>query len=171
MTRTAEGEAYILLLAVEDNQGEEMKGTPLISYTSNLTHWLSNQPWQMCVSVCVPMPWNCLHLYIYASGYILHLLRITLHCCINCLRSVVIFAQSGTEQSVLKVSGRYNSAGHWKGFDLSGPSHTQHLVLCRSSLTEVRGDTIATLIDRVNKYSVLVPVRCSLPSNTLPVFL
>lgn len=38
MTRTAEGEAYILLLAVEDDQGEEMKGTPLISYTSNLTH-------------------------------------------------------------------------------------------------------------------------------------
>lgn len=32
------GEARILLLAVEENRGEEMKGTPLISYTSNLTH-------------------------------------------------------------------------------------------------------------------------------------
>lgn len=29
-----------------------------------------------------------------------------------------------------------------------------------------RGDTIAALIDWVNKYSVLVPVRCSLPCNT-----
>lgn len=63
---TAKGEASILLLAVEENHGEEMRGTPLISYTSNLTHWLSSQPWWMCVSVhtcscdlSLPLVWQC----------------------------------------------------------------------------------------------------------------
>lgn len=127
---TAEGEAYILLLAVEENQGEEMKGTPLISYTSNLAHWLSSQPWQVCVFVCVcALMAGWVHVCVFL--YILNLLRISLHGCTSYLRSVVIFAQSAVElfseyqRDIIRLG---------MGFDLSGPSHTQCLVQCSSSL-------------------------------------
>lgn len=88
-----------------------------------------------CMCVCLRVrAYGKLSVYVYALFYILHLLRITLHGCTNCLRSVVIFAQSAVEQCVLRVSGRHYSAWYGKGSDLSGPSHTQRLVQCSSSL-------------------------------------
>lgn len=54
----------MLLLADQEKLGEEMKGTPLISSTSNLT--LTQQPTmeRVCVSVLVLMACMCLQLHI-----------------------------------------------------------------------------------------------------------
>lgn len=41
----------------------------------------------------------------------LHILRITLHCCTNCLRSAVMFAQFAVEQYVLTVLRSNDLAG------------------------------------------------------------
>lgn len=50
---TAKWEAHTLLLADQEKLGEEMKGTPLISSTSNLT--LTQQPTMERVCVCVSL--------------------------------------------------------------------------------------------------------------------
>lgn len=62
------------------------------------------------------------------------------------------------------VCGRltWTLATHTQGVDL-------YLVLTPNQ-RGVETDTVAALSHWVNKYSVLVPVRCTLPSNTLSVF-
>lgn len=83
-----QGEASILLLAGEPGGGNERYSPHFIHQQP---HTLTQQPTMSSVLLCV-----CLFMasecYGYASVDILCLLRITLHGCINCLRSVVISA-------------------------------------------------------------------------------
>lgn len=98
-----QGEASILLLAGEPGGGNERYSPHFIHQQP---HTLTQQPTMSSVFLCVClfMASECLHVYGYASVDTLCLLRITLHGCINCLRSVVISAL----QRVVRVSGRHS---------------------------------------------------------------
>lgn len=104
--------------------------TPPTSHTDSAAN--HGECVRVCASVCVCVLmaiWVhvrvCLY-YITSSKNIcawLHkLFEISGHICTTC---------SG---AVLRVSGRHYSAWYGKGFDLSGPSHTQRLVQCSPSL-------------------------------------
>lgn len=134
-------------------------------------HTLTQQPTMasgcVCMCVCAYGIWvlTCLRigLHIMPSknnfGWLHKLFEISGHICTIC--SGAVCSQSIRETLFSRVRERI-----WPVWPFTHPtSCSVQLFLAR----EVRGDTIAALIDRVNKYSVLVPVRCSLPSNTLSV--
>lgn len=167
---TAKGEVSILLLALEENHGEEMRGTPIISSTSNLTHWLSSQPWWLCVPLCVCTCSLCskltLCMAMHRSAYsennpalFLKQFEISGHICTVC-------SAATHSHSIGRILFNRALEGLWPVWLFThSTSCSVDLLLCQGG----EGDKIAALIDRVNKYSVLVAVWCSLPSNTLLV--
>lgn len=143
----------MLLLADQEKLGEEMKGTPLISSTSNLT--LTQQTTMesvcVCVSVRVLMAHKCLIYQNMITNIFVKFCQIVwdqwsyLHICSQC---------------VFMMSGRHSSTCYgkrvWPAWPFTHPTTCSAQLLCAR---KVRRDTIATLIDWVNKYSVSVPVR------------
>lgn len=153
-----EGEACTLLLPAGENQAEEMNGTPLISHTSNSSHWLSNQPW-----------------LVYAYGllavvivYILCHVRVTLHGSTLTVQQSYLSNPLRSRSSVFR---RVRGEIILPRKDLTClPLHTPS-ILFTVALPKQGGEERHNSGTHwlVNKYSVLVPVRCSLPSNTLSV--
>ncbi len=143
--------------------------TPATSHTDSATN--HDECVCLCVCVCVCACGKqvltcvclCIGLHIMPSknnfAFLHEMFEISSHIYTIC--SVAVCCQSIRETLFSRVQGRI-----WPVWPFTHPtSCSVQLLLAR----EVRGDTIAALIDRVNKYSVLVPVRCSLPSNTLSV--
>lgn len=132
-------------------------------------HTLTQQPTMARACVCVsPGVLACVCLctapHIMPSknnfAWLHKLFEISGHICTTCGGAVC--SQSIRETLFSRGSG--------KGFDPAGPfTHPMSCSVWLLLARKVMGDTIVALIDRVNKYSSSVPVRCASPCNTLSV--